>query len=253
MADYYTLASFQIPCTPDQAEIALEGLGMVDGWELDRSLLEPLMKDGDSDLSAKEIIAKHCMENHPDYDYFVQKQTDELEWQFYASADDDGIWIRHDESINTEHAAIFTQAVLKAFDLPNMVEIKAAHTCGKPRLDAFGGHAAVVTKDGISWCSLHDFLEKERTAHERGNRFFFCTLTKVNGQYEYDSHFLMQCGADEDADAKLEHIMIGYRGEGKMTEDGYVECGDGMQVNFKGMTEIDPVAFATMNRFLVIL
>jgi len=166
MANYYTEASFIIPCSDEQAEIAIAALNQV-AFDVTELGLSVVAKSKDAEFTPMEKIVRHYFFNHPDQD--LENLTGELYCGFDIDEVREGLWIYTDESINTEHAAIFTQAVLKTFDLPYLVPILAAHTCSKPRLDAFGGHACVVTKDYIHWHSLEEFIDEEIEAHKEGN------------------------------------------------------------------------------------
>ncbi|EYU13427.1 hypothetical protein [Photorhabdus aegyptia] len=232
MADYYTEASFIVPCSEEQASVAIEALTHIDGecTEFARTVIS---EHKDEAFAPKESIIRHCFQNHPDRN----NDSFSLEWDFTLENYPDGLWIHAGESINTEHAAIFTQAVLIAFDLPYLVEIQAAHTSNKQRTDAFGGHACVVSKDHIRWNDLCDFLEAERKAHEEREQYFVCNIKNIkNGKYEYGHCFLMKCSGSDDPEKRLDEIFVNYLGES----------------NKKGesLSEITPLEFKVMQTHL---
>src|SRR5690554_6152355 len=225
MADYYTNASFIIPCTEVQAEEALEALKHIRG-ELSQFAKEVIEKPSDQLSTAKEKIILSCFQEHPDQD--PEYDLEDLEWNFNAEKGGTGIWIYENESINTEHAAIFTQAVLNAFDLPHLVGIEAAHTCSKPRLDGFGGHACVVTKDDIRWSDFQEFLTAEHEAHQNNEAYFYCTITEINGENEYRKDFLLRCSNSSSAEERLDEIFVSFRGPGEKEGDNFVWYPDGL-------------------------
>ena len=66
MADNYTLASFIIPCTQEQAKMAQEAITFVTEAEIaegERLLDKPL-----ADCSLTEKLILSIIENHPEYD-----------------------------------------------------------------------------------------------------------------------------------------------------------------------------------------
>jgi hypothetical protein len=65
----------------------------------------------------------------------------------------DGIWFYTEENGEPSHVADFVQEFLKRFDRPDVWVMEWSNWCEKPRLDAYGGGAVVVTKDGQEWLS----------------------------------------------------------------------------------------------------
>lgn len=248
MANYYTEASFIIPCSAVQAEEAMEAFQHIDG-ECSDFAKQIIAKNNDDIFEPEDLIIRECFQHHPD------REDDgySLGWDFSVEAVSDGLWIHTDESINTEHAAIFTQAVLRAFDLPCLVEILAAHTCSKQRTDAFGGHACVVTKDNIRWADFHDFMEAERKSHTGNERYFMCDITEVNGEYEYTSQFLMKCSGQDDPEHRLDEIFVSYRGDGDKESDSFVWYDCGTAAKNPNMNEITPYEFKVMQAHLSVL
>ena len=71
------------------------------------------------------------------------------------------LWISNDESANVNALSAVIQAALKKFKLNDRVGFEYAFTCSKPRLDAFGGGATIVTKDGFDYTSTSMWLDKK--------------------------------------------------------------------------------------------
>jgi hypothetical protein len=217
MADYYTQASFVIPCSKEQAVIALEAINQVSG-ELGEIAAECLSKEEENDFSVTEKLIRFFYFNHPDYDKNIQEiQGDALSWIFSAQLcpDESGVWVQSDESINTEQAAIFTQGILSVFDLDHMVEIQAAHTCNRPRLDGFGGHAFVVTKDSMEAFSTDEFVMAHTSAHMNGDKFYVCKISETCGQNHFSTKFLISIAGDDDPEEITRMVCSEWRGEGE--------------------------------------
>lgn len=247
MANYFIKASFIIPCNADQSAIAIKSLEHIRDQATDYANTN-LSKSGSEDLSPEERITHHCFFNHPE-----QESNDAmggLDWKFAVEPAEEGLWVYADNSINTEHAAIFTQAVLKAFDIPSLVVIEAAHTCDQDKVDGFGGHACVVSKDFIRWGGLADFINTETKAHEGGERFYMCEITEVNGEYEYPRIFLMKCSAEDDPEDRLDDVFANHRGGGEQEGADFIWYSDGTSAKDPCMKEITPYEFKVMESHL---
>ena len=151
MADNYTLASFIIPCTQEQAKMAQEAITFVTEAEIaegERLLDKPL-----ADCSLTEKLILSIIENHPEYDpsepSFGQPSCPDCNYElsFATEVNSSGLSVFHGETIDLDHAICLTTAVLSVFDLSEMVTITAAFTCSKSRTDEFGGMTILVTKD----------------------------------------------------------------------------------------------------------
>lgn len=87
---------------------------------------------------AKEIMARIEAE--------IEADPEEGYVGYEADLEADGVWIRHDESINTEHAERLVKALVEELDLPGIIVCSWSYTCSKPRIDEFGGGAFAVQK-----------------------------------------------------------------------------------------------------------
>ena len=254
MANHYIQASFMIKCTREQADIATGALSEVSTYDDEMSdwAKSVIKRAADDTFTLKETILRECFFNHPDQsdDIGAHDHSSELFWDFDAVVEDDGIWVSADESINTDHAAIFTSAVLKAFEIDDLVVIEAAHTCSKPQLDAFGGHAVVVSKDHIEWDSTQQFIAAERQANKDEARYYYCGITEVNGEYEYTSNFLMKCIGEKTEDERLNEILLGYRGDGEEDEIGRVIYPGGLGAQDASSQKITPHEYQMMSKYL---
>ena len=81
---------------------------------------------------------------------------------YLADIDDNGVWIRHDESINPEHVATLVEALVNGLELPGVHIVAWAYTCSRLRLDEFGGGAfAVVKGRNTVWVDAQDEARRQ--------------------------------------------------------------------------------------------
>lgn len=70
-------------------------------------------------------------------------------------------WIHSPDGCeNIDHVADFIQQFLKEFRPKEAWSMEWSNDCSKPRLDAFGGGALVVTAKKIHWMSTSDWVSK---------------------------------------------------------------------------------------------
>lgn len=163
MANYYTEASFILPLTSEQLTFAFNVLECVQDDEIDLRKKHKTTKARSYDSSVYSVAKKFAKSNN---DY----EADYFSLGFDFSSIEEGLWISYEENINTERAALFCHLILKHFDSNNHVAISASHTCSKPRLDAFGGHAAFVTKKGVKWMSTDCWLNSQINRFQSSNQ-----------------------------------------------------------------------------------
>ena len=137
MADYYTNFSLVVPLPSEAAQAY--ALALHHQAELAHQGAE-LSKDFPKELEA------------------------ELEdWQFETDADDPaedhGLWL-HSENGGMDAACAFLQHLLQKFDPTGRVTFEWSHDCSKPRTDAYGGGAALVTAKEIKTMSTGQWLEE---------------------------------------------------------------------------------------------
>jgi hypothetical protein len=108
------------------------------------------------DLAQK--ASQHRFSDEPVPNHFPAELAEVLEdWAFETEVDDDGVWI-HSECGGIDAACAFIQHLLQQFDPKGCVTFEWAHDCTKPRLDAFGGGAAIVTAHEIKTMNTADWL-----------------------------------------------------------------------------------------------
>jgi len=87
---------------------------------------------------AKEIMARIASE--------LESDPEEGYVGYEAVLEADGVWIHHDESINTDHSATLVRALVDELDLPGIFVCSWSYTCSKPHIDEFGGGAFAIQK-----------------------------------------------------------------------------------------------------------
>ena len=148
---------------------------------------------------------------------------------------DDGIHICHDESIDVESAIAFTQAVLATFDLESQVRFEWAETCSAPRAEAFGGGAAIITKDGAEWMNTVTWLNRRSalSREESCDRLFMVQGRRYGD--DDDTVVLITAGSDGEArdiflteylDFSEEDLSVPAGGEGGEPRYFIIRCED---------------------------
>ncbi len=137
MADYFTNLSFVMPLKDDaQKQYA---------------------------LSLSHTAESHRNEETPLPADFPESLKDVIEdWTFEVEAEDEGVWI-HSDSGGIDAVCAFVQHLLQKFDTAPFVCFEWAHDCTKPRTDAFGGGAAVITKGEIETMNTPDWIRSKTT------------------------------------------------------------------------------------------
>jgi hypothetical protein len=146
MANNYTMASFKLKMTEDQAQWIMAAVECAD--------------DNFGPRGDKAPVP-------PEYATFIERLcADGLEHSGceHLQYDDGGLWIAGMESFNPEYVAILLHESMSAFNVNEPVSFAFAEICDKPRLDEFGGGAAVVSHAGIEW--LHTASWVEQTINE---------------------------------------------------------------------------------------
>ena len=91
-------------------------------------------------------------------DEFVELLED---WSFEVDPDGDfGIWL-HSDSGGIEAACVFIKHLLAKFNSTGRVEFEWSHDCSKPRVDAYGGGAAIITAEKIATMTTSEWLRQQ--------------------------------------------------------------------------------------------
>lgn len=133
MADYYTTYSFAIP--------DLVGLEPT-WWKL---LGEYIEGSNEGEDMSDPVYADFA-------NLFDDPQYISLTFAVEANPGKPAsLWVYTEESGSPEDAAAAVQAFLAKFRPAEILGFEWANTCSKPRLDSFGGGAALVTADEVVW------------------------------------------------------------------------------------------------------
>lgn len=89
---------------------------------------------------AKTIVPRLESELEPDENGDVDSFSEYLAWE------DDGLWIRHTESISLEAVVAVIQVLLDELEIDEPFEFSWAYTCSAPRIDEFGGGACSLQR-----------------------------------------------------------------------------------------------------------
>ena len=137
MADYFTNFSFIVPLKDDaQKQYA---------------------------LNLSHIASTNRYEETPLPADFPEALKDVMEdWTFELEDSEEGIWI-HSSSGGIDAACAFVQHLLQKYDTAPFISFEWSHDCSKPRTDAFGGGAAVITKDEIETMNTSDWIRSMTT------------------------------------------------------------------------------------------
>ena len=98
-------------------------------------------------------------EAEPDFPVELQASTEV--WCFEVEADvveaHPGLWL-HSDNGGIDAACAFLQHLLQKFNPSGQVTFEWSHDCSKPRIDAYGGGAAIITAKKIKTMSTHQWL-----------------------------------------------------------------------------------------------
>ena len=114
------------------------------------------------DLAHKASLAQ---QGDPLPDDFPKALVDMIEdWQFETVADDPatghGLWL-HSIYGGVDAVCLFIQHLLQKFDPQGKVSFEWSHDCSKPRVDAYGGGAALITAREIRTMSTAAWLNEQ--------------------------------------------------------------------------------------------
>ena len=91
-------------------------------------------------------------------DEFVDVLED---WSFEVDADGEaGIWL-HSDAGGIDSACVFIKHLLQKFNSKGRVEFEWSNDCSQPRVDAYGGGAAVITANKITTMSTSEWLRQQ--------------------------------------------------------------------------------------------
>ncbi len=157
MANYYTQASFVFKLTSEQALFAIQVA----------ECLEDEMFQHEKDKTHSSLFEFNVLETAK---LFASKsdsyEASNYELEFEIEIDSEGVWISHDEVIDTDNASIFIQIILNYFRIDTYVFFEACTYCSKKHLDGFSGIAYFITKDEIKWQSTYSWISQQKQLFE---------------------------------------------------------------------------------------
>jgi hypothetical protein len=127
MADYYRLVSFILPLTTEQQ-----------AWA-DADLVRRKSYHGD------EKTERNC---HPNI--YIERRPDH--W-----------WINGHVG-NLEALTDWLQSIMRQFNIADAWTLAVSFDCTTPRLDAYGGFAAIITRNGVESMSTGQWIEERLAA-----------------------------------------------------------------------------------------
>ena len=118
-------------------------------------------------LNLAEQACQSQFENEVPEDFPAELRDHLEDWLFEVAAQtvdkQPGLWL-HSQNGGVDSACAFLQHLLQKFDLPDPVTFEWSHDCSKPRTDAYGGGAAIVTAQEIKTMSTSRWLEEQTAA-----------------------------------------------------------------------------------------
>ncbi|MCW1830104.1 hypothetical protein OLZ31_25100 [Enterobacter asburiae] len=203
MANNYTSASFLIPCNLEQATMVESAIDFIIEGAVEVG--NALLKASPESLTLLQKLIVRIVQEHPEFDSqnpsFTQPDCpdENLLMELATEASANGLMVFHNESIDVDVAIGLTHAVLAVFELPHMVQISAAFTCDRPRLDEFGGVDVVVNAQGYKYLDRYRFLQTMQKTHQDGLKHALCSIVHHNGNDKIEASYLMTCKATDDA------------------------------------------------------
>ena len=118
-------------------------------------------------INLAEQACQSQFENEVPADFPAELRDHLEDWLFVVAAQtveqQPGLWL-HSQNGGVDSVCAFLQHLLQKFDPVGVVTFEWSHDCSKPRTDAYGGRAAVVTARKIKTMSTSQWLQKQTAA-----------------------------------------------------------------------------------------
>ena len=122
-------------------------------------LKEPAQKEYVLDIANIASIHRYEADQLPAS--FPQRLRDILEdWHFEVEKCDEGIWF-HSEEGGIDAVCAFVQHLIQKFEISGHIAFEWSHDCSQPKVDAFGGGAAVITATEIKSFTTSNWLAEQ--------------------------------------------------------------------------------------------
>jgi hypothetical protein len=152
------------------------------------------LKDGHGRQYAVDLAGKaagYRTNDEPVPGGFPTSLVEVLEdWSFETKAADDSIWL-HSQYGSIDAACAFIRHLLEKFDPEGCVTFEWSHDCTKPRTDAYGGGAAIITAREIKTMNTADWIRSNLPEELTGQKHVFSPQTL----------FCTRCGKHANDDA----------------------------------------------------
>jgi hypothetical protein len=130
------------------------------------SFILPLKDKAQKEYAAKisHLASRNRFGDEPMPADFPQSLKDETEdWSFELEDCEDGLWL-HSDSGGIDAVCAFVQHLLQQFNPVPCVSFEWSHDCSKPRIDAYGGGAAIITATEIKTINTADWINSNLPA-----------------------------------------------------------------------------------------
>ena len=138
MADYFTNISLVLELKDEEIDYAVRLAELITEY-----------KDGEIPVPSPEYL--EGMELF---------QDDADNWNCDVSKVPEGLWI-HSENGSIDEIIAFVQHLLARFNYTTCVTMEWSNDCSKPRADAFGGGAAVVTATEAIYINTTQWVQRQ--------------------------------------------------------------------------------------------
>jgi len=155
MADYFTNVCFEVVAAKDAAQVLVDVNGLV-GWWLDDDEPKP------SATARLLTVRVHDALGDDERATGVDMRLDTV-------GDDTTVTVTTESSVDMEVLCELLVAWLDHYNDDRRIEFVWSDDCSRPRLDAYGGGAAVVSRRGWAVRTAHsliDDLHEELNQHE---------------------------------------------------------------------------------------
>ena len=119
--------------------------------------LAPVLTDNTRE-AIREIRNRNII---PDFEPETADMWPDFESDMQNSAGQTDLWLYSETTANLDHLDAFLISFLRKFRPDEIITYTYADTCSKPRVDAFGGGAVVITADGCHYMHTHQWLERK--------------------------------------------------------------------------------------------
>lgn len=250
----HTQADFVIPCSQEQAKAALSALSKL--MIGDHNVIHPIISVPDpSTLNTEDKIIHHAYLNAPIHDTSPAEESKwdsirSIHFDFEADICHTGLEVWDSIHISIQDAVVFTQAVLKAFDLELMIPIECGIVSDRNGENIHGGQACVVTKEFFRLSSTSCFIQREMDAFKCAEKYYLCQFTETQGDHSYNTRLLMICKNGQCPTTRFESILRSYRGKGQMEGTNTFRYKCGSTASAAEIRELTPADFDVLNKFM---